>query len=260
MAKKKYYAVQVGRIPGIYGTWDECKAQTEGVSGAKYKSFPSLEEAERYMRGANNDNLDAEGTTALSKDDLNSQVEKAVAALAENEIIAFVDGSYDVTQEKSAFGAIIFSHGGNRDILYKAFTKQLGEEFISLRNVAAELEAVKESINWAIQYDKSKISIYYDYEGIEKWADGQWKANKAITKEYVRFIQEKRACLQIEFIKVPAHSGVQFNEEVDAIAKNALLAKGHKTYNDGSVYFVGYRVQDCQTIIECINDENEVLS
>lgn len=160
MAKKKYYAVQVGRIPGIYGTWDECKAQTEGVSGAKYKSFPSLEEAERYMRGANNDNLDAEGTTALSKDDLNSQVEKAVAALAENEIIAFVDGSYDVTQEKSAFGAIIFSHGGNRDILYKAFTKQLGEEFISLRNVAAELEAVKESINWAIQYDKSKISIY----------------------------------------------------------------------------------------------------
>lgn len=260
MAKKKYYAVQVGRIPGIYGTWDECKAQTEGVSGAKHKTFSSLEEAERYVRGANDDALDAESTTPLSKDDLNSQVEKAVAALAENEIIAFVDGSYDVTQEKSAFGAIIFSHGSNRDILYKAFTKQLGEEFISLRNVAAELEAVKESINWAIQYGKSKISIYYDYEGIEKWADGQWKANKPITKEYVRFIQEKRALLQIEFTKVPAHSGVRFNEEVDAIAKNALLAKGHKTYNDGSVYFVGYSVQDWQTIIECINDENAGLS
>ncbi|MFR1286910.1 MAG: viroplasmin family protein [Subdoligranulum sp.] len=39
MAKKKYYAVQVGRIPGIYGTWDECKAQTEGVSGAKHKTL-----------------------------------------------------------------------------------------------------------------------------------------------------------------------------------------------------------------------------
>ena len=87
MAKKKYYAVQVGRIPGIYGTWDECKAQTEGVSGAKYKSFPSLEEAEGYMRGANNDNLDAEGTAALSKDDLNSQVEKAVAALTKTRLL-----------------------------------------------------------------------------------------------------------------------------------------------------------------------------
>lgn len=260
MAKNKYFAVKVGRKPGIYGTWDECKAQTEGVSGAKYKSFPSFEEAEQYMSGENIDNSDVEGTTVFSKDDLNSQVEKALAALTENEIIAFVDGSYDATQEKSAFGAIIFSHGGNRDILYKAFTKQLGEEFISLRNVAAELEAVKESINWAIQYDKSKISIYYDYEGIEKWADGRWKAKKAITKEYVRFIQEKCQLLQIDFIKVPAHSGVQFNEEVDAIAKNALLAKGYKTYNDGSVYFVGYSVQDWETIIDCINDENASLS
>ena len=260
MAKKKYYAVQVGRHPGIYSTWDECKAQTEGVSGAIYKSFSSLEEAERYMCGVNDDNSDAENIATLSKDDFNSQVERAVAALDENEIIAFVDGSYDVAQEKSAFGAIIFSHGGNRDILYKAFTKQLGEEFISLRNVAAELEAVKESVNWAVQYKKSKISIYYDYEGIEKWADGQWKANKAITKGYAHFIQEKRALLQVEFIKVPAHSGIEFNEEVDTIAKNALLAKGYKTYNDGSVYFVGYSVQDWQTIIECINDENAGLS
>lgn len=260
MGKSKFYAVIVGKKTGIYGTWDECKAQTEGVSGAKYKSFSSLEEAERYMSETNNDNSDVEDTMALSKDDLNSQVEKAIAALNKNEVIAFVDGSYDVTQKKSAFGAIIFSHGGNRDVLYKAFTEDLGKKFISLRNVAAELEAVKESINWALQYNKSKISIYYDYEGIEKWTDAQWKANNTITKEYVRFIQEKRALLQIEFIKVPAHSGVQFNEDVDAIARNALLAEGHKTYNDGSVYFVGYSVQDWQTIIQCINDENAGLS
>lgn len=259
MANKKYYAVQIGRIPGIYGTWDECKAQIDGVSGAKYKSFSALEEAERYMSEANNSILDAEDITTTSKDDLNSRAEKAIVALNEDEIIAFVDGSYDSTQEKAAFGVIIFSYGGNRDVLYKAFTKQLGEDFISLRNVAAELEAVKESINWALQYNKSKISIYYDYEGIEKWANGQWKANKAITKEYARFIKEKGAILQIEFIKVPAHSGVQFNEEVDAIAKNALIAKGHKTYNDGSVYFVGYSIQDWQAIIECINEENASL-
>ena len=107
MAKKKYYAVQVGKIPGIYGTWDECKAQTEGVSGAKYKSFPSLEEAERYMRETNDDNSsDVEDTTALSKDDLNSQVQKAIAALDKNEIIAFVDGSYDVTQESLRLGRL----------------------------------------------------------------------------------------------------------------------------------------------------------
>lgn len=260
MAKRKYYAVRVGKVPGIYSTWEECKAQVDGVSGALYKSFPSLEEAEHYIQKA--DENDAKITTAvdLSSVDFNAQVESCISALCENEVIAFVDGSYDATGEKSAFGAIIFSQGGNRDVLYKSFTKQLGEEFISLRNVAAELEGVKEAINWAIQYNKTKISIYYDYEGIEKWATGQWKANKAITKDYVCFIQEKRLSLQIEFIKVPAHAGVKFNEEVDTIAKSALLAKGHKTYNDGSVYFVGYNTQDWETIIQCINDENTGLA
>ena len=49
------------------------------------------------------------------------------------------------------------------------------------------------------------------------------------------------------------------NEEVDTLAKNALLAKGYKTYNDGSVYFVGYGLEDWKTIIECINEENRNL-
>ena len=50
MAKRKYYAVKTGRSSGIYSTWDECKAQTDGVSGAEYKAFFSLEEAEQYLR------------------------------------------------------------------------------------------------------------------------------------------------------------------------------------------------------------------
>lgn len=41
MAKKKYYAVKVGKKPGIYLTWDECKMQIEGVSGEKHKNRQS---------------------------------------------------------------------------------------------------------------------------------------------------------------------------------------------------------------------------
>lgn len=47
MAKsKKYYVVWVGAEPGIYTSWDECKQQVEGFQGAKYKSYPTLQEAE----------------------------------------------------------------------------------------------------------------------------------------------------------------------------------------------------------------------
>ena len=39
MMGNKYYAVKKGRKPGIYDTWDECRKQTLGFSGAVYKSF-----------------------------------------------------------------------------------------------------------------------------------------------------------------------------------------------------------------------------
>lgn len=46
----KCYAVKAGLVPGIYATWDECRQQTEGYSGAQYKSFPTYEAAEEWMR------------------------------------------------------------------------------------------------------------------------------------------------------------------------------------------------------------------
>ena len=71
--------------------------------------------------------------------------------------------------------------------------------------------------------------MFYDYEGIEKWATGEWRAKKELNKKNMfLFIQEKRKIIDIEFIKVQAHSGVELNEEVDTLAKNALLAKGYK--------------------------------
>ena len=43
MAKKNYYAVKQGKVPGIYRTWDACKAQVHGYPGAIYKGFERLE-------------------------------------------------------------------------------------------------------------------------------------------------------------------------------------------------------------------------
>lgn len=51
MAKKnKYYVVWQGIKPGIYTTWDECRTQVEGYSGAQYKSFNSLQEAQQALQ------------------------------------------------------------------------------------------------------------------------------------------------------------------------------------------------------------------
>ena len=47
MAKKRFYVVWNGLVPGIYHSWDECQEQIKGVKQALYKSFDTLEEAER---------------------------------------------------------------------------------------------------------------------------------------------------------------------------------------------------------------------
>ena len=49
-AKQKFYTVWVGRKPGVYATWAECKAQVEGEKGAKYKSYPTRAAAEDAFR------------------------------------------------------------------------------------------------------------------------------------------------------------------------------------------------------------------
>lgn len=58
MAKKKFYAVVVGRTPGIYDAWDHpeesksAKAQVDKFPGAKYKGYATYEEAYVAVYGA----------------------------------------------------------------------------------------------------------------------------------------------------------------------------------------------------------------
>ena len=47
----KYYAVRVGRTPGIYYNWNDCKAMVDGFPGAVYKSFKTMAEADSFMQG-----------------------------------------------------------------------------------------------------------------------------------------------------------------------------------------------------------------
>jgi len=46
MPKNKFYVVWVGKQPGVYNGWSDCKKQVEGYNGAKYKGFPTKELAE----------------------------------------------------------------------------------------------------------------------------------------------------------------------------------------------------------------------
>ena len=55
MAKKnKYYVVWNGRKTGVFNSWKDCEESVKGFEGATYKSFDSLEQAQKAF----NDNPD----------------------------------------------------------------------------------------------------------------------------------------------------------------------------------------------------------
>lgn len=193
----KFYAVRVGKVPGIYTSWDDCKAIVHGYPAAEYKSFGSMQEAQKYI-------------------DFNKN--KELINKSENRAYAYVDGSYNPSTNTYGYGGFIkyaskiekFSGSGN------------DKEMALMRNVAGEILGSMEAIKRAVELKLPSIDIYYDYMGIEKWAIGEWKRNKKGTIAYYDYIQSVKEKIVINFIKVKGHSGVEGNEEADKLAKLAV--------------------------------------
>lgn len=47
--KQKFYAVQRGRVPGLYFSWNDYAQEVLKYSGAEFKSFGSLAQTEDYL-------------------------------------------------------------------------------------------------------------------------------------------------------------------------------------------------------------------
>ena len=214
MAKKKnnFYAVKQGKNPGIYKTWDECKAQVEGFSGALYKGFSTRKEAEIYLSG----NVEPVIESDKSK---------------EADITIYVDGSFDVATNVYGYGCVVIKKDGSIEQYYGAGNNP---ECVLLRNVAGEMLAAMSAVRYAIRSGCKSVNICYDYSGIEMWAIGAWKANNDLTLKYSTSMKEWQDEIAISFQKVAAHTGEKYNEMVDRLAKSAVsnFCKENKIGND----------------------------
>ncbi len=195
---KKIYAVKAGRSTGIFYSWDECKKQIDGFSGAVYKSFLKPEDAEAYLKG----------TGSSAKTD----------TFDEDTAVAYVDGSFRQDSGEFSCGAVLFYKGKE----YRFSKKFSDPEMAEMRNVAGEIMGSVSVIKFCIQNNIKKLAIYHDYEGVARWATGEWKANKEGTRGYAAFCREARQELDFTFVKVKGHSGDKYNDLADALAKKAL--------------------------------------
>ena len=226
MAKKKVYAVRQGKKTGIFYTWDACKAAVIGFSGAVYKSFPTEEEARAYLAGSGTCQTGA----AANAGSITDQTE--VTVYAENgskpdssdmpmagQIIAYVDGSFEVSLGRYAYGCVILTPEGE---IIRKFGGGNEPEAAALRNVTGEMLGAMNAVKWSLEHGYTAVDIRYDYMGIEMWATGGWKAKNPLTQKYAEYMQKNAAKIKITFKKIAAHTGDKYNEEADQLAKAAL--------------------------------------
>jgi ribonuclease HI len=188
MPKQKFYAIKSPNESKIVMTWAECEKETHGVKGVLFKSFGSRAEAEAWISG--------------------------MEAPVPEGIRVFVDGSYTPDFPKSGWAFVVTENDVEiaRGSGITAFDAES-------RNIDGEVMASFQAMRWLDSNDKTG-TICHDYEGIARWAKGEWQAKSNIAKRYVAAAQPYLH--RVSFEKVAAHTGVKWNELVDKLAKEAI--------------------------------------
>ena len=229
----KLYAVKNGRVKGIFFKWGDCKQVVDGYPAAVYKSFQNIKAAVLYLHPdfsfnsghseepiISGDGGDLE--TINNSDSVNEKSHTASDKVAVgnrgDKPFAYVDGSFNAATRVYGYGVILIANGTE----YTFSGANNVREMVSMRNVSGEIEGAMRAITEAIKLGLPEITIYYDYMGIQMWAEGSWKRNKTGTVAYYDFIQEAKKKIKIKFVKVKAHSNILLNEKVDALAKAAV--------------------------------------
>lgn len=211
MAKKKVYAVRKGKKTGLFKTWDACRASVDGYPGAEYKSFLSVEEAQAYLNRPA-DLLPGARSSAGTDGGKNE----------EDQVVAYVDGSFNKDIGRYAFGCVLIRPDGG---IVRESGSGNDPESLQLRNVTGEMLGAMYAVRWCAVNGYPAVRICYDYMGIEMWAVGAWRTNNSLTQKYAAFMKESGSRIRITFQKIAAHTGVEYNEEADKLAK-AALAEG----------------------------------
>ncbi len=238
MAKKmKFYAVKKGAKVGIFETWEECSNSTNGFAGAEYKSFVSREEAEAYL---NDDNI---------------YLKQVKQDIDEGYIVAYTDGSFDAENNKFSYGVHIFDDKLKETDLCAAYENKY---FDKSNNIVGEVYGVISALSWARSFGYNKIKIYHDYEGLAKWASGEWDANSKIAQYYVdKLLKEFYGVIEYIFVKVKGHSNNPYNNKADQLADIALKDGQKITFKGANSFVVNNFIEnDLNAIVQLVMEEN----
>lgn len=227
---RKKYVVLSGGQTGEFDEWDKVKniVQGKGNKGCLWKKCLTEEEVKIFKDNVEKFFIEYKQEKSESTDPLVSSDPETLSV--------YTDGSYDDKLERSSGAIIVCNH--KAEILDKKSFIVTNEEFNTGRNVAGELAAVCEAINYAVEKKYKKIHIFHDYIGVVSWVIGAWDIKTNVSKIYIDFIKDKQEQydLDIKFTWIEAYHDTKdertkYNQEADRLASAALTKNKNMNAN-----------------------------
>jgi len=219
---KKFYVVWAGRKTGIFTEWPTTKRSVEKFPGARYKSFPTMAEAEAAFGGG--------GRTAINP---KGSVKKAVKGPVSNaEIQIYCDGGCEPNPGNAGSGVAVYRSGKLEELWYGLYNP-MGT------NNTAELNALHQALLIAERELSKGVSIEilsdssYSIKCIKEWAPG-WQRrgwtrpageikNLDLIKPIFELYTRIKAGIALNHVK--AHVGIEGNELADRMSIITLSEK-----------------------------------
>jgi ribonuclease HI len=221
---KKYYVVWSGRRTGVFDDWETTRQLVDGHPGARYKSFPTLAEAQSAFRA---------GATALPRRKAAKRVvageEVSTEKDEKTDTVIFCDGACEPNPGNAGSGMAVYRDDKLSELRYGLYTP-------AGTNNIAELNALHQALLLAEQEIESERTVMirsdsvYGLNAITKWAAGWeqkgWRRTggeimnlELIKKIYADFC---RIGSRVKLKHVSAHVGIEGNELADRMAMYAV--------------------------------------
>jgi len=216
----KFYAVKVGKTPGIYTDWSTTQAMVSGFPGAIFKGFPTRAEAQAFMGAGSSSSTSGTGSSIITSGTGTSGVKKIKM------ITIYTDGSNK--NNVGGAGVIVLAD----DAKYTAYARVPETKST---NQIAELYAIYIALSLV---PEENVKIYTDSQYVitsltgyvHDWVKKGWQgvANRTYMENCYDLMQNRH----VEFEHVYGHTGNQYNEEADQLAE-----MGRNNKNDEIMVF-----------------------
>ncbi|UQS82211.1 ribonuclease H family protein [Bombilactobacillus folatiphilus] len=216
---KKYYAVKSGRQPGIYQTWADCQRQVTGFSGAQFKSFVTLAQAQAF--------LESDGTKSTASTSAPTPIIQLYTDGGTRNT-GNVHGGHVNATDKAAWAYLIVTPAQR----YSDSQGCLGATNNQMELLAL-LQGLKQLINLNLQYEAILVTMDSRYvlnainkHWLQNWqrrgwkkADGQPVLNVQLWQAFVKLLP---TFPRIQFVWTKGHADNAGNVFVDRLLNKTM--------------------------------------